>query len=211
MAVERLVLTPSGQVRYALKTPYRDGATHTHTHRAGTAGSDGKPCRAGAAAADALDVIPWGIRASRQAAGRGDAGASGCGAQADPTDPDKPAAPHHVAMTWAQRLKRVFGIEIDTCTGCGGPLKVIASIEQPEVIVKILARLEKAWPDNPQTQIELPFGARAPQTQARLIRHRSEDSSSAAATAGGGLKPVRAGTGCKAEERRAVGGWWSPW
>jgi hypothetical protein len=32
-------------------------------------------------------------------------------------------------MTWAQRLKRVFGIEMDTCTRCGRKLTVIASIE----------------------------------------------------------------------------------
>jgi intracellular septation protein A len=40
----------------------------------------------------------------------------------------KPITPRHVAMTWARRLKRVFGIEINTCTGCGGQLKVLASI-----------------------------------------------------------------------------------
>jgi hypothetical protein len=28
----------------------------------------------------------------------------------------------------------VFGIEIDTCQRCGGTLRIIASIEQPEVI-----------------------------------------------------------------------------
>ncbi|MDX2184863.1 MAG: transposase [Gemmatimonadaceae bacterium] len=28
MATERLALTPTAQVRYALKTPYRDGTTH---------------------------------------------------------------------------------------------------------------------------------------------------------------------------------------
>ena len=28
MAVERLSLTPQGNIRYALKTPYRDGTTH---------------------------------------------------------------------------------------------------------------------------------------------------------------------------------------
>jgi len=33
-------------------------------------------------------------------------------------------------MTWTQRLKRVFGIEIDTCSGCGSKLKVIASMER---------------------------------------------------------------------------------
>jgi hypothetical protein len=45
-------------------------------------------------------------------------------------------------MTWAQPLKRVFGIDIDTCARCGGKLKVIASIEEPDVIAKILAHLE---------------------------------------------------------------------
>jgi hypothetical protein len=37
-------------------------------------------------------------------------------------------------MTWAQRLKRVFAIDIETCRSCGGKLRVIASIEEPAVI-----------------------------------------------------------------------------
>jgi hypothetical protein len=45
------------------------------------------------------------------------------------------------AMTWAQRLKRVFAIDIETCRRCGGQLKVIASIEDPPVIERILAHL----------------------------------------------------------------------
>ena len=44
------------------------------------------------------------------------------------------------AMTWARRLKRVFRIEIEQCT-CGGQLKLIACIEQSEVIRKILDHL----------------------------------------------------------------------
>jgi hypothetical protein len=32
-------------------------------------------------------------------------------------------------MNWARRLKRVFGIEIEDCAGCGGQLRIIASIE----------------------------------------------------------------------------------
>ncbi|MBK7249881.1 MAG: transposase [Gammaproteobacteria bacterium] len=35
-------------------------------------------------------------------------------------DPAKPPTPRHVAMTWARRLKRVFGIEIEACVRCGG-------------------------------------------------------------------------------------------
>ncbi len=32
-------------------------------------------------------------------------------------------------MTWAQRLKRVFNIDVSTCDACGGAVKIIASIE----------------------------------------------------------------------------------
>ena len=54
--------------------------------------------------------------------------------------PGTPAEPH-AAMTWAQRLKRVFNIDIQTCTACGGTFKVIACIEDPAVIDKILTHL----------------------------------------------------------------------
>ena len=38
----------------------------------------------------------------------------------------------------AQRLKRVFSIEIEKCEKCGGKARIIASIEDPDVIEKIL-------------------------------------------------------------------------
>ena len=44
-------------------------------------------------------------------------------------------------MSWAQRLKRVFDIDIETCSVCGGSMKVIACIEDPLVIKKILTHL----------------------------------------------------------------------
>jgi hypothetical protein len=45
------------------------------------------------------------------------------------------------------RLKRVFDIDIETCSECGGDVRIIACIEDPEVIRKILAHLdEKAAP-----------------------------------------------------------------
>jgi hypothetical protein len=40
-------------------------------------------------------------------------------------------------------LKRVFGIEIETCSKCGGDVRIIACIEDPEVIRKILAHLDE--------------------------------------------------------------------
>jgi hypothetical protein len=45
-------------------------------------------------------------------------------------------------MSWAQRLKRVFGIDIETCPACGGAMRIIACIEDPAVIEKILAHLD---------------------------------------------------------------------
>jgi hypothetical protein len=82
-------------------------------------------------------------------------------------DVAKPPTPRHVAMSCARRLKRVFGIEIEECAHCGRKLQVIASIEEPQVIAKILAHLEKTAPD--QHSAELPLGARAPPSQAGLL------------------------------------------
>ena len=50
----------------------------------------------------------------------------------------QPASAH---MSWARLLKRVFDIDIEHCLHCGGTLKIIAAIEDPTVITKILAHL----------------------------------------------------------------------
>ena len=135
IAVERLALTSSGEVRHQLKTPYRDGTTHIASRQF--------TCPI------ALTTIVLAVAAA----------------------PDKPTTARHVAMCRAQRLRRVFGIEIDRCARCQVRLRVIASIEEPKVIARILAHIQKTAPD--QHQAELPLGARAtprqaPQ-QARLI------------------------------------------
>ncbi len=63
---------------------------------------------------------------------------------------NEPAPARHESMTWAQRLKRVFKIDIGTREQCGGAVKVIASIVDPVVINQILAHLElQAAPTTP--------------------------------------------------------------
>ena len=66
-------------------------------------------------------------------------------------------------MTWAQRLQRVFKIDIETCEHCGGAVKVLASIEDPVVIKTILdhlaRRAEAARP------VFRPFARAPPQPQ----------------------------------------------
>ena len=54
-------------------------------------------------------------------------------------DADKPPAP----MSWMQRLKRVFAIDIETCPECGGRLRVIACVEDPPLIAKILGHVQR--------------------------------------------------------------------
>jgi len=56
--------------------------------------------------------------------------------------PDQTPAEKRASMTWAQRLKRVFSIDIETCDKCGGDVRIIASIEDPVVIRQILNHLD---------------------------------------------------------------------
>ncbi len=55
-------------------------------------------------------------------------------------------------MRWAQRLKRVFGIDIETCQSGGGTVRIIACIDNPEVIEKILAHLDAKTADADASQ-----------------------------------------------------------
>ena len=45
-------------------------------------------------------------------------------------------------MTWVKRLKRIFNIDIETCEVCQGHVKIIACIENPVVMDKILTHFK---------------------------------------------------------------------
>ena len=62
----------------------------------------------------------------------------------------KPASSTKGRMRWAQLLKRVFGIDIAHCPHCGGQLKLIAAIEEPAAIARILTHLGLAAPPPPR-------------------------------------------------------------
>ncbi len=49
---------------------------------------------------------------------------------ADHGDARPPSAP--ARLRWAQLLKRVFDIDIERCSHCGGPLTIIAAIIEPQ-------------------------------------------------------------------------------
>ncbi len=70
-------------------------------------------------------------------------------------------------MSWARLLKRVFDIDVEHCPididvehcpNCGGALKIIAAIEDPPVIIKILSHLglpTRAPPRAPAGRVDL--------------------------------------------------------
>ncbi len=132
----------SGQVRCQLKTSYRDGTT-----RIALEPLDLMARRAALVPPPRMHLTRFHgvfaphskLRAAVTPAHRG-VGSQGQGDQAT----DKPITPRHVAMSWAQRLKRVLGIDIETCTGCGGKLKVIA---------RTLAHIQKTALDAQQTEL----------------------------------------------------------
>ena len=49
-------------------------------------------------------------------------------------------------LTWAQRLRRVFNIDVTVCLLCGGTKQIIADITDPDIIQKILDHIEAQPP-----------------------------------------------------------------
>ena len=66
------------------------------------------------------------------------------------------------AMNWAMRLKRVFNIDITVCKRCHGAVKIIACIEDRQVIDKILAHINRQ--QNTLIPVIAIIGIRAPPT-----------------------------------------------
>ena len=153
VSTERLSLTAQGNIRYRLKTPYRDGTTDVVFEpldfMARLAALVPTP-RVNLTRYHGVFAPNHRLREQVTPAKRG---------RRDAETTNEPTPAPHVSMTWAQRLKRVFKIEIETCAHCGGAVKVIASIEDPAVIKQILAPLERR--DAPTTPAIRPF-ARAP-------------------------------------------------
>ena len=158
---QRLSLTAQGKVRYDLKTPYSDGTTHVIFEPldfiARLAALVPKP-RVNLTRFHGVFAPNSKHRVQVTPAKRGKANKTKA-----PDEPqDQTPAERRAAMTWAQRLKRVFNIDIETCRECGGAVKVaapahpcargisasvhvIACIEDPVVIEKIATHLnEKA-------------------------------------------------------------------
>ncbi len=67
-------------------------------------------------------------------------------------------------LTWAERLKRVFHIDIERCEHCRGKVSIIATIKDPIVIKKILDHLDAKQSLDSIPAYQLPH-AQAPPSQ----------------------------------------------
>jgi hypothetical protein len=138
---KRLSLTNNGLVRYQLKTPYRDGTTHVFFEPldflARLAALVPKP-RVNLTRFHGVFAPNSQWRAQVTPAKRGK-GRQSLGVESE----DKTPAEKHAAMTWAKRLKRVFDIDVQTCNDCGGAVKIVAAVEDPVAIRKILDHLDE--------------------------------------------------------------------
>jgi hypothetical protein len=63
-----------------------------------------------------------------------------------------------------------FGIDIEACARCGGKLAIVASIEEPEVIAKILAHLQHIAPEQYQPELPLKVAGAAAASQPDLTQ-----------------------------------------
>ena len=139
IATKRLSITRNGRVRYQLKAPWRNGTTHVVFEPldfiSRLVSLVPKP-RVNLTRFHGVFAPNSKHRAQVTPAKRGKI------KKPRSLDGDQSPAECRAAMTWAKRLKRVFGIDIKTCAECGGDVKIIACIEDPEVIQKILAHLD---------------------------------------------------------------------
>jgi len=156
VSTKRLSMTRNGQVRYELKTPYTNGTTHIifepldiMYRMYGMPWAQG--C-AGTAISRLVALIPkprvnltrfHGVFAPNSKhrlqvtpAKRGkvkrpcplDEDQTSAERRAWPRPASRPVPGLTFSMTWTQRLKRVFDIDIETCSECGGDVRIIASI-----------------------------------------------------------------------------------
>jgi hypothetical protein len=161
---QRLSMTQHGKVRYQLKTPYRDGTTHIFFNPIDFIGKLAAlipPPRLNLTRFYGVFAPNSNLRAQVTASQRGKNSPKLINKKDSQSD-----KPYHArSMSWAQRLKRVFNIDITECEKCQKlNVSIIACITDASVIQKILTHLNKKHPILAQTCNLLP-PMRAPPQQ----------------------------------------------
>ena len=140
-----MALTPSGKIRYQFKTPCRDGTTHVRFEPldfiARLAALAPEP-RVHLSRCHGV-FAPNSKHRIQVTPGKREKGGGQAKVAANYWLEKTPQAWHRAMMTWMQRLKRVFNIDIETCERYGRKVKVMASIAAPAMIAPILKHLQQ--------------------------------------------------------------------
>jgi hypothetical protein len=158
ICLDRLTVRADGKIQYELKNPFRDGTTHILfsplDFLSKLAALVPRPRHNlvryhGVFAPNARMrklIVPTKRKKTKPKLDQNE-----CKSIAESEVADELIAP----LTWAQRLKRVFNIDISVCPLCGGTMRVIADITDPDIIQKILDHIEAQPPPlNPATAIQ---------------------------------------------------------
>jgi len=161
VSLKRLRLSKTGKVIYELKKPYKNGTTHVVF----------EPLDFIARLA-ALVPRPWmhltrfhGVFAPNSKYRKTLTGY-------DKSSVEKSSVTtinqnQRYRISWAERLKRVFNIDITICQHCQGNVRIIACIKDKSIIDKILSHINKK-PGN-QGEILKPLSIRGPPELVALI------------------------------------------
>jgi hypothetical protein len=160
---QRLSMTDHGKVRYELKAPYRDGTTHVFFSPVDFIGKLTAlipPPRLNLTRFFGVFAPNSNLRAQVTASQRGKNSPKLVNEEGRQLD-----KPYHArGMSWAQRLKRVFNIDITECEKCQNHnVTIIACIIDPLVIQKILVHLDLTYP-NSEKLTQLPELRAPPET-----------------------------------------------
>ena len=126
---KRLALTSNGNVRLVrhpdhLKTPYRDGTTHVIFEPldfiAKLAAMVPKPRINLTRFHGVLVGVPHQPNSKHRINVTPAKRAKGSAKKTSSTTKEKSSAESHESLTWAERLKRVFNIDVSVCSRCGG-------------------------------------------------------------------------------------------
>jgi len=73
-------------------------------------------------------------------------------------------------MSWAMRLKRVFNIDVTVCRHCQGAMRIIACIEDCQVINNILAHINRK--QEPLASVMAGSGIRSPPVDSKYLMNQ---------------------------------------
>ena len=86
------------------------------------------------------------------------------------TEPPADSEERRGRMNWAMRLKRVFNIDVTVCRHCQGAMRIIACIEDRQMINKILAHINRK--QEPLARVMAGAGIRAPPTVSTCLMNQ---------------------------------------